>query len=215
MSVIQETELGKNKMQLIRCHEPQRIYDLLNKSGIQCDKVWNDTMSLSSTAPCIALIQHDMPVIYATDITDEPIGSSALSDTNDVFYHNMKHVQIYTRRHTMRRKPYLVSKNDHDTLPPICEIFSNNAAEKPCVTEEPKSTVVYYSDPLSSAKDVVRADGRFLDRCKITRLGEDCDLGGKHICEFEPNELCIEGKCACVVVSYHVFFTYDTGFSFL
>lgn len=210
MSVIQETQLGKNKMHLIRCHEPQRIYDLLKRNGIRCDKVWNATMSISSTAPCTALIQQNMPIIYATNVTDELIGLSS-PGSNCVFYHNMKYVRVLTRRHTMRHKPYLISE-DHDTFPSMRDIFSNNAVQS-YVVEDPKPTVLYYSDPLSSAKAVVRADGRFLDSCKITRLGEDCDLGEQHICDFEPNELCIDGKCVCLC-SIITCFTYNTGFSF-
>lgn len=155
-------------------------------------------MSLPSTAPCIALGRHDMPLVYAAEM----IGEHTSCSSNDVFYHNMKHVWIHTRRHVMRRKPYLISESDHDTFPPVCEIFGNKAAEKPCVTEELRSTVLYYSDPLSSAKDVIKADGRFHDRCKLIRLREadDCEVGDQPICEFESNELCIEGKwCVCIV----------------
>lgn len=220
VSVIQERRPGEARIQLVRCNEPQRIYELLAKNGIRCDKVWNDTMSLSTTAPCIALIEQGMPVIYATDISDKPIGFSALSGTNNVFYHNMKHIKIRTRRHTMKRKPYLIPMNSRDDLLPKKCITSGEIAaeaeEALGVTEETKATVLYYSDPLSTAKDVIIADGRFLKSCKITRLGtvaddDDCDLGAKYICEFEPDQLCIEGKwCLCDITPL---FTYDTEFS--
>lgn len=203
MSVIQETETGQKTLQVIRCNEPQRIYDLLNKNGIICDKVWDGIMSLSSTAPCIALIQHAMPIIYAA-AADRPIGFTALSCANDVFYHNMKYIRIRTRRHTMKRKPYLMSTNHQASLPVQCSVFGETAlaeaeeGQRRCAAEETKSTVLYYSNPLSTTEDVIRADGRFLDSCKITRFGQtdDSDLGDRHICEFQHYELYIEGKCA-------------------
>lgn len=187
--VIQELQLGKNKMHQIRCHEPQRICDLLLRNGIRCDKVWNATMSISSTAPCVALNHQDMPIAYTANVTDELVGLNA-SGQNIVFYHDMKHLRVRAKRHVMRHKPYFISE-DHDTLPSTSDIFSNNAAQSHVAEDTP--TVLYYSDPLSSAKSVVRADGRFLDCCKITGLEDECDLGERHICDFEPDELCIDG----------------------
>lgn len=149
-------------------------------------------MSISATAPCIALSRHNMPLVYAAETN----GVHTSSNPAEVLYHNMKYVSVRTRRHVMRHKPYLLLQSDDDALPPVCEIFGNRPAEPRCATDDLSTTVLYYSDPLCSVKDVVEADGRFHDRCTITQLTgpDDNGIGDRAIRDFDHDVLCIEGK---------------------
>ncbi|KAL3987811.1 cytoskeleton-associated protein 5 [Sarotherodon galilaeus] len=193
LTVVTESQLGGTKLLHIRCDEPQLIRDLLKRHDIHCDTVWNEITSLSSNAPCIGLMEHSMNLIYTMNNPGMLTGGPT-SRSNDTFDHNRKYLKVHTKRHTMKNKPYSIPMKSHNVPRYRCldddDVQGDSAPTLP--------TVLYYSDPVSTVNDVLRADGRFLDDCQVSMLfdgGDDADiLGEKPICQFQHNQLCIVAR---------------------
>lgn len=125
------------------CMEPQTVGELLKKHNIQCTMVWNVSLSLSATAPCSALVEHNMRLIRANGVIKEIEPPRHTPDPS--LHKNMKSRKITTKYSAMRHRPYNVQ-------PP--SVFGCDEDDK-CVS------VLYYTDSKNTLRSVLETDGRF------------------------------------------------------
>lgn len=198
VTLLVKSQSGDTKLLQIRCDEPMCIRDLLKRYDIHCDTVWNDTMSLSSNSPCIALTDHGMDLIY-TEATPGMITGRSTAGPKDTFDHRMKHLKVRTKHRTMKNKPYSIPTTPQNA-PRGASLLDDDLTQEDSNPTLP--TVLYYSDPLSTVADVLRNDGRFLVDCQLAASYDDghnvdaADVtisGESPICQWQHNQLCIVG----------------------
>lgn len=166
------------KIKLVQCLEPQRLYDLMKAHDISCTTVWNSRISLSALAPCKALCDYDMAMVRVNMSPAE----EALGDTSPVppfFYHNMKHIQLRSRRKALRCRPYEASNL------PLVELQRRD----PSGMHTDIGVALYYGDSMSTVEDVIKADGRFLPTARIAN--GTCDIA---IMEVEAGSVITAGR---------------------
>ncbi|XP_026044148.1 uncharacterized protein LOC113034069 [Astatotilapia calliptera] len=169
VTLLVKSHSGDTKLLQIRCDEPMCIRDLLKRYDIHCDTVWNDTMSLSSNSPCIALTDHGMDLIY-TEATPGMITGRFTAGAKDTFDHRMKHLKVRTKHRTMKNKPYSIHTTPQN-VPRGASLLDDGLTQEDSNPTLP--TVLYYSDPLSTIADVLRNDGRFLADCRLAASYDD------------------------------------------
>lgn len=125
----------------VSCTEPQTVGELLQKYNIRCTMVWNSRLSLSATAPCSALMEHDMCLIRANCVLKE----REAFRQNPSLHKNMKSCKIVTKFSAMRYRPYNIQP------PSAIECAENDE----CVS------VLYYTDSRTTLRSVLENDGRF------------------------------------------------------
>ncbi|XP_041730205.2 uncharacterized protein LOC121561832 [Coregonus clupeaformis] len=140
----------------VRCEEPQRIYDLLKRYGLKCSNVWDSTISLSARSPCTALCDHNMNIVHVNRIPYTDTFGEQQPDVS-TFYHNMKHVRMKTERNVLRHKPYTLSRPAPTAIPPLQLSTSTVTTEVECIP-----VALYYNNDLAKLRDVIKADGRFV-----------------------------------------------------
>ena len=149
----------------VRCTEPQRIYELFKKYGLTCSNVWDSRTSLSATAPCTALCDHNMTTVNVNRIAE----NDALGQEPEVsnFYHNMKCIRIQAKRDALKHRPY----NCHQPVltEPARMRLSPTAYQLPCTTTiewpnwEMSSSPTVGSYRLSSIQ--IQRSGLGIDMC--------------------------------------------------
>ncbi|XP_036829785.1 uncharacterized protein LOC118952224 isoform X2 [Oncorhynchus mykiss] len=149
---------SSTKMITVQCQQPQRIYDLMKTYGIRCSNVWDSNIALSAMAPCTALIDHNMMLIYADMV---PHTDNICQDTNvDTFYHNMKYITIKTKGRVLRHRPYTMPLRKSVHLPPQPTSRTNTISGDSLSESIPLA--LYYSDQWARLNTVMESDGRFV-----------------------------------------------------
>lgn len=154
----------------IKCDEPQTIYELMQKNGLRCSTVWNSAISLSAKSPCTALTDHKMNIVSVNSIPESNQSSFAPCTSQiSTFYHNMKYIKIHAKRKALRYMPY----EREDAPFPMREREEENDDDDDDEQEEdaPIPVAIYYEEPVALLRDVIAADGRFLESCLDSRSG--------------------------------------------
>lgn len=143
----------------MQCQEPQRIYDLMKTYGIVCSNVWDSNIALSAMAPCTALFNHNMMLIYADTV---PYTENIGQDTNvDTFYHNMKYITVKTKGRVLRHRPYTMPLRKSVHLQPQSLTSRTDTISEDSLSES-IPLALYYSDQWAPLSTVVESDGRFV-----------------------------------------------------
>jgi hypothetical protein len=127
--------------------------------GIRCSNVWDSNIALSAMAPCTALFDHNMMLIYVDMV---PHTDNICQDTNvDTFYHNMKYITIKTKGRVLRHRPYTMPLRKSAHLPPQPLTSRSNTISGDSLSES-IPLALYYSDQWACLNTVMESDGRFV-----------------------------------------------------
>ncbi|XP_034147174.1 uncharacterized protein LOC117594193 [Esox lucius] len=180
----------------VRCTEPQRIYELFKKYGLTCSNVWDSRTSLSATAPCTALCDHNMTTVNVNRIAE----NDALGQEPEVsnFYHNMKCIRIQAKRDALKHRPY---STHHRSVVDAAQLPSasvdgtcSNETQPDCI-----SVALYYYDRMAKLGDVIKSDGRFVPSVQYSNPEEWS--GDRYVLELEPDNNVIITGCKPTTLS--------------
>ncbi|XP_038588631.1 uncharacterized protein LOC119913302 [Micropterus salmoides] len=128
--------------------------------NLTCSEVWDSHISLSTRAPCTALIDHDMTVVYAAVSTQDE--HFARAPGFPPLYHKMKHVKMRARYNALKRRPGRTGVHTHTS------VHTNGLP-----AHDEMMVALYYQDSLTTVRDVITQDGRFIPSAHVT---PDCSL---------------------------------------
>ncbi|XP_055362727.1 uncharacterized protein LOC121202073 isoform X2 [Betta splendens] len=135
--------LPGSQMIIMKCQESQRICDLMKTYDIVCSSVCDSKTALSGRAPCMALVNHEMEIVY--------IDKTPYDDKYDEkpkipkFHNNMVPIKMRTKRSLLRYNPYHVPARRETSDSPDDDI----------------EVIVYCESIKSSVNAAIQEDGRF------------------------------------------------------
>lgn len=130
------------------------MFELLRGNGFLSSNIWNEELSLSTNAPCIALIVHGFTMANVNMI----VKSNDFFKKSYGFHHNLYSLVIKSSPNILKHRPYDLTRGNGDgrRLP----------------------VVVFFSDPQLSLNSVLEEDGRFSP--SVTGVdGSHLDVGNK------------------------------------
>lgn len=154
----------------------------MQKYDVVCSNVWDSNIALSATAPCTALSDHNMMLVYANTV---PCTDNVGQDTNmDTFYHNMKYITLQTKGRVLRHRPYTMPPCRSVHIPPQSSTSRDNIISSD-TQDETIPLALYYGDQWATLSAVIKSDGRFVSsvECEDAQIDQDTKM-----VEVEPGE---------------------------